>query len=159
MTNNLRLPDNGKALPLKWIYTTKPEPKRYYHTVPSSNGSTKILSNLWCELHWYLQSSRQVWIRLEMSKQLGLIIHTMDVDTAFLNANLDEHIWVQIPTGTRLATGDDGIYKLFKSLYGLKQASRCWNILMSAYLIKKGSHRWKLTLVSISKVSYLMWTV
>jgi Reverse transcriptase (RNA-dependent DNA polymerase) len=62
---------------------------------------------------------------LASSVQIGLIIHTMDVDTAFLNASLDEHIWFQIPPGTKLATGDDGIYKLLKSLYGLKQASRC----------------------------------
>ena len=41
----------------------------------------------------------------------------MDVDTAFLNATLDEDIWVQIPPDTKLATGDDGIYKLLKSLY------------------------------------------
>ena len=76
-----------------------------------------------------------------MCVQLGLIIHTMDVDTAFLNADLDEVIWVQIPEGTQLAVGDDCIYKLVKSLYGLKQASRCWNNLMNAYLIEKGFKR------------------
>jgi Reverse transcriptase (RNA-dependent DNA polymerase) len=80
-----------------------------------------------------------ICIILTLSVQLGLIIHTMDVDTAFLNASLKENIWVQIPPGTRLATGDDGIYKLLKSLYGLKKASR-----------KKGSNGWKLTLVYIS---------
>jgi Reverse transcriptase (RNA-dependent DNA polymerase) len=40
-----------------------------------------------------------------------------------------------------LATGDDGIYKLLKSQYGLKQASRCWNTPMNAYLIEKGFKR------------------
>jgi Reverse transcriptase (RNA-dependent DNA polymerase) len=65
----------------------------------------------------------------------------MDVDTAFLNASLEENIWVQIPPGTKLATDDDGIYKLLKSLYGLKQASRCWNTLINAYLIEKGFTR------------------
>ena len=64
-----------------------------------------------------------IHIILALSVQLGLIIHTMDVDTAFLNASLDENIWVQIPPGTKLAAGNDGIYKLLKSLYGLKQAS------------------------------------
>ena len=42
-------------------------------------------------------------IILAFSVQLGLIIHTMDVNTAFLNASLDENIWVQIPPGTKLA--------------------------------------------------------
>jgi uncharacterized membrane protein len=48
-------------------------------------------------------------IILALSVQLGLIIHTMNVDTAFLNASMEEYIWVQIPPGTRSATGDDGI--------------------------------------------------
>jgi Reverse transcriptase (RNA-dependent DNA polymerase) len=50
-----------------------------------------------------------------------------DVETAFLNAELDDDIWLKIPKGTRLVAGDDEIYKLVKSLYGLKKASRCWN--------------------------------
>jgi hypothetical protein len=75
---------------------------------------------------------------LAISMQLGLIVHTMDVDTAFLNAPLEEHIWVKIPDGTNLADGDNGIYKLIKSLYGLKQASRCWNNLINDYLIESG---------------------
>ena len=33
-------------------------------------------------------------IILALSVQLGLIINTMDVDIAFLNASLDENIWV-----------------------------------------------------------------
>ena len=35
-------------------------------------------------------------IFLAISVQLGLIIHTMDVDTAFLNADIDEDIWVKL---------------------------------------------------------------
>ena len=45
----------------------------------------------------------------------------MDIDTAFLNADIDEDIWVEIPEGTKLATNDDGIYKLRKSLYDLSK--------------------------------------
>ena len=65
----------------------------------------------------------------------------MDVDTAFLNANIDEDIWVIIHEGTKLATNDDGIYKLRKSLYGLKQASRNWNNDINQYLIDNGFTR------------------
>ena len=66
---------------------------------------------------------------------MGLIVHSMDVDTAFLNADIDEDIWVKYPEGTKLATNDYGIYKLNKSLYGLKQASRNWNNNINEYLI------------------------
>jgi hypothetical protein len=38
----------------------------------------------------------------------------MDVDTAFLNAPINEDIWVQVPKGTELPVGDIGIYKLKK---------------------------------------------
>ena len=65
----------------------------------------------------------------------------MDVDTAFLNADIDEDIWVKIPEGTKLATNDDGIYKFKKSLYGLKQASRNWNNDINQYLIDNGFTR------------------
>ena len=45
----------------------------------------------------------------------------MDVDMAFFKMlTFDENIWVEIPDGTNLATNDDDIYKLRKSLYGLK---------------------------------------
>ena len=74
---------------------------------------------------------------LAIAVQLGLYIHQMDVDTAFLNAPIDEHIWVKVPDGTTLPPGDNGVYKLLKSLYGLKQAPRCWNNLINQYLVEK----------------------
>ena len=39
----------------------------------------------------------------------------MDIDKAFINADIDINIWVKIPKGTDLAANDDGIYKLHKS--------------------------------------------
>ena len=60
----------------------------------------------------------------------------MDVDTAFLNADINEVIWVEIPEGTKLAANDDGNNKLQKSTYGLKkQAFRNWNNDNNQYII------------------------
>ena len=60
----------------------------------------------------------------------------MDVDTAFLNADINEDIWVEIPKGTKLAANDDGNNKLQKSTYGLKtQAFRNWNNDINQYII------------------------
>ena len=60
----------------------------------------------------------------------------MDVDTAFLNADINEDIWVKIPDGTKLAANDDGNIKLQKSTHGLKkQAFSNWNNDINQYII------------------------
>jgi Reverse transcriptase (RNA-dependent DNA polymerase) len=144
MTKNPRLPDSGKALPLKWIYTTKKDLKVIiirYKAHLAVQEFLHIFGVDYTDIYSLVAKFVSIRIILALSVQLGLIIHTMDVDTAFLNASLEENIWVQISPGTRLATGNEGIYKLLKSLYGLKQASRCWNTLMNANLIKKGFTR------------------
>ena len=52
----------------------------------------------------------------------------MDVKTAFLNANLTEDMYMMQPEGFVDPTNAGKICKLQKSIYGLKQASRSWNI-------------------------------
>ena len=52
----------------------------------------------------------------------------MDVKTTFLNGNLEEDIYMQQPEGF-IARGQEHMAcKLKRSIYGLKQASRTWNI-------------------------------
>ena len=52
----------------------------------------------------------------------------MDVKTAFLNGSLEEDIYMQQPDGF-IARGQEHMAcKLQRSIYGLKQASRTWNI-------------------------------
>ena len=52
----------------------------------------------------------------------------MDVKTAFLNGNLTEDVYMMQPEGFVDPTNAGKICKLQKSIYGLKQASRSWNI-------------------------------
>ena len=55
-------------------------------------------------------------------------IWQMDVKTVFLNGNLDERIYMQQPEGF-IKNGQEGkVCELQRSTYGLKQASRSWNI-------------------------------
>ena len=51
----------------------------------------------------------------------------MDVETVFLNGKLDEEIYMQQPEGYVKPVEEHLVCKLEKSLYGLKQSSRCWN--------------------------------
>jgi histone deacetylase 1/2 len=50
------------------------------------------------------------------------VIHQLDVSTAFLHAELDEEVYVQLPR--QFANGK--VWRLKKALYGLKQAASAW---------------------------------
>ena len=52
----------------------------------------------------------------------------MDIKTAYLNADIEEEIFMQQPEGFRKfdKQGNPLICKLRKSLYGLKQCGRNW---------------------------------
>ena len=56
-----------------------------------------------------------------------LIIHQMDVKTAFLNGDLDEEIYMHQPEGLIAKGQENKFCKLVKSLYGLKQAPKQWH--------------------------------
>ena len=58
-------------------------------------------------------------VLLSLAASYGLIVHQMDVKTAFLNGELEE-IYMDQPDGFA-ANGQEGkVCKLLKSLYGLK---------------------------------------
>lgn len=76
---------------------------------------------------------------LALAAKYNLLIHQMDAVTAFLNAKLQEEIFMTQPTGF-----DDGsglVCKLKRSLYGLKQSSRVWNEELNNVLLNFGLER------------------
>jgi hypothetical protein len=59
-----------------------------------------------------------------MAASYGLIIHQMDVKTAFLNGELDEEIYMDQPEGFNADGQENKVCRLIKSLFGLKQAPK-----------------------------------
>ena len=57
-------------------------------------------------------------------------IEQMDVKTAFLYGDIDEDIWIELPTGC----GVSRTAKLRKALYGLKQSPRVWYNTLATFL-------------------------
>ena len=57
-----------------------------------------------------------------------------DADTAFLNGDLDEEIYLQLPDG--VLDKKDTVVRLLKGLYGLKQAARLWYQTLHARLVE-----------------------
>ena len=75
---------------------------------------------------------------LAIANQLDLDIHQMDVKTAFLNGSLENEIFMRQPEGYVSQEHPNFVCKLNKGIYGLKQATRCWNVAIDDYLKSSG---------------------
>ena len=71
---------------------------------------------------------KSIRILLSIATFYDYEIWQMDVKTAFLNGNLEESIYMSQPEGFIKQDQEQKVCKLKKSIYGLKQASRSWNI-------------------------------
>ncbi|GKD36880.1 zinc finger, CCHC-type containing protein [Tanacetum coccineum] len=74
----------------------------------------------------YAPVTRISTIRLliAMTSIHNMIIHQMDVKTAFLNGDLEEEGYMNQPQGFIMPGNENKVCKLIKSLYGLKQAPK-----------------------------------
>ena len=62
----------------------------------------------------------------------------MDVATAFLNGELIEEVYMKQPEGFETKGEDHLVCRLKRSVYGLKQSSKCWNSVLDERLKKMG---------------------
>lgn len=74
---------------------------------------------------------------LVMTTQLNLELIQFDVKTAFLHGEVKEELYLKIPDGLEIDGDSSAVTcRLNKSLYGIKQAARCWNAKFTDFLRK-----------------------
>ena len=71
---------------------------------------------------------KSIRILLSIAACLDYEIWQMDVKTTFLNGYLEESIYMMQPEGFVAKGQQQKVCKLLRSIYGLKQASRSWNM-------------------------------
>lgn len=59
---------------------------------------------------------------------LDLELFEMDVKTEFFNGELDKEIYIKNPIGFTVKENEHRMCRLSRSLYGVKQFSRHWNL-------------------------------
>lgn len=68
-------------------------------------------------------------------------VHHLDIKTAFLNGEIAEDVYVVQPEGFEKKGKEHLVYKLFKALYGLRQAPRAWYAKLNQSLGSLGFER------------------
>jgi hypothetical protein len=81
--------------------------------------------------------------RLESTRLLASFVvnysikqYQMDVKSVFLNGYISEEVYVHQPPGFENSKCPEHVFKLKKSLYGLKQALRAWYERLSSFLLE-----------------------
>ena len=94
-----------------------------------------------------------VKLMLGLAAIKGWTLTQMDVSNAFLHSTLDEEINMSLPQGYTPPDGvilpPNAVCRLYKSLYGLKQASRQWNQTFTNVLLKVATLSLSLTQVCL----------
>lgn len=88
----------------------------------------------------YAPVARIATIRLliALASIYNLVIHQMDVKTAFLNGELEEEVYMEQPEGFVMPGQEKKVCKLIRSLYGLKQAPKQWHQKFDEVVLENG---------------------
>ena len=124
-------PDGVRPIESKWIYKKKKDMDGNVHIYKArlvAKGFRQVQGVDYDETFSPVAMLKSIRIILAIAAYFDYEIWQMDVKTAFLNGNLEEDVYMIQPEGFVDPNNAKKICKLKKSIYGLKQASRSWNI-------------------------------
>jgi hypothetical protein len=137
-------PQERKAIRSKWVYKVKlgvdGQPTRFKARLVAMGFSQRHGFD-YEETFAPVARFKTIRLFLAMTAQLKMVIHQMDVKTAFLNGVLsDVSIYMEQPEGYSNGNSKECCL-LLKTLYGLKQSPREWNSTLNEYLLSRGFKR------------------
>jgi hypothetical protein len=124
-------PSDHKAVECKWIFKKKTDADgnvTVYKARLVAKGFRQVQGVDYDETFSPVAMFKSIQILLAIAAFHDYEIWRMDVKTAFLNGNIDEELYMMQPEGFDDPKDADKVCKLQCSIYGLKQASRSWNL-------------------------------
>ena len=133
------LPQGKKVVGGRWVFAIKETSgsEEHFKARYVAKGFTQVQGIDYFETFSPTAKMSSIRIMMQIATNMNLIIHQMDVKTAFLNAPIDVEIYVKQPDGyeVRDSKGDMLVLRLKKSLYGLKQSGRNWNSTLHKFFV------------------------
>ncbi|GJV26979.1 putative RNA-directed DNA polymerase [Tanacetum coccineum] len=135
-----------KTVGCKWIFKKKTDMDGKVHTYKArlvAKGYTQTHEIDYEETFSPVAKIKSIRIMLAIAAFHDYEIWQMDVKTAFLNGKLTEDVFMAQPEGFENEKYPKRVCKLQKAIYGLKQASRSWNLCFHEKVTQFGFSRSK----------------
>ncbi|KAK4381680.1 Retrovirus-related Pol polyprotein from transposon TNT 1-94 [Sesamum angolense] len=124
-------PKGVRPVGCKWVYKCKIGADGEVATIKArlvAKGYTQRPGVDFEETFSPVAMAKSIRIMLAIAAWYDYEIWQMDVKTAFLNGFVEEDIYMDQPEGFTVVGEEQKVCHLQRSIYGLKQASRSWNI-------------------------------
>lgn len=121
-------PKNTKLVDNKWVFKIKEagnDSSKIFRARLVARGFTQEYGINYNETFSPVVRFTSIRSIIAIAAQKRMSMKQFDVRTAFLNGELNEVVYMEQPIG--FEDKSKRVCKLKKSLYGLKQSSRCWN--------------------------------
>ena len=131
------LPEDRNLVGSRWVYKIKRNASGKidrYKARLVAQGFTQEHGIDYEEIFAPVARYQSIRCVLAIANQYNFEVHQMDVKSAFLNGDLDDMIFMKQPEGFVDENNPDQVCRLNRSIYGLKQSARCWNIKIDNYL-------------------------
>jgi hypothetical protein len=129
------LPKGCKTVKNKWIFKTKKDASGKIVRFKArlvAKGYSQIPGVDFHETFSPVVRYTSLRILIAFAAEQGFKVYQFDAVTAFLQGRLDECIYMEQPEGYR--SNQNKVLKLKKPIYGLKQAGRNWNMILTSKL-------------------------